>query len=213
MAVGDIIQATFGCRFGDQLGLNVRHYRSVNTIGGVVTLQALADEMAADFDNIYPTVLSGFAEFRGVMVQKIFPGPMGMPVVSSLAPVQGIVAGEPLPRQVSGLISFRTAFAGRRFRGRSYIPFPAEASNDADSTPVNAYLTQMGVLALEFLQPRSVTEGAFTEQFQPTLWHRDTMTDDPILTATVNDAWATQRRRGSFGRPNPLTGGVVIIGP
>ena len=42
-------------------------------------------------------------------------------------------AGDPLPYNVAVITSFRTQFAGPRFRGRSYWPGYTEASSDANT--------------------------------------------------------------------------------
>lgn len=212
--INDVFQVVIGCRFGDQLGLNVRHYFSFASAGtGAVTLTGIANGFAAALGPLYQGVLSESAEFRGVVVQKIKPLPMGMPALSSLGVLPGLRSGDPLPRQIAGLISFQTAFAGRRMRGRSYIPFPAESDNEPDTTPSVTYITALSFLAAQLISLVTVTEGANSEQLMPVIFHRDTTSVTQILTATANDAWATQRRRGSFGRPNALIGGSTPIVP
>lgn len=214
MAVGDILQTTFVCVAGSQVGLNVRHYRSIASVGGAVGVDQFANALFDDFDTAYITLLSDQATFHGVFVQKIFPLPMGMPAMSAQAALTGLLTGDLLPRQVAGLISLRTDFSGRRFRGRVYVPFASEASNEVDSSPNAAQLANLAILATQFLQEVTVIQGPATETIAPVIWHRDLGTSDFIRTAMVHDAWATQRRRGSFGRPNEIPGGGgVPIGP
>jgi len=213
MAVGDILQATFVTVAGSQAGLNVRHYRSIATVGGSVGVDQFANALFDDFDTAYITLMSAQATFNGVLVQKIFPLPMGMPAMSAQAPLVGLITGDLLPRQVAGLISLRTDFAGRRFRGRVYVPFSGENASELDSSPTAAYLAGLSTLAQQFLQQVTVIQGAATETIAPVIWHRDLQTTDFIRTAMIHDAWATQRRRGSFGRPNLPPGTGVPIGP
>lgn len=217
MAVSDIFQVTIGCRFGDQLGLNVRHYRSVASTGpGPISPQLFADELFDRLDATYIAILTSSSEFRGVIVQKILPLPAGMGFLSSQDAIAGSQTGDPLPRQVSGLISLRTDFSGRRFRGRAYIPFPPETLSEADATPTAFYLAGLADIAQAMVEPLGVTDGGSTETWLPVIFHRDSGTTDFITSAMVHDAWATQRRRGSFGRPNALLGGgspIVPIGP
>lgn len=212
--VGDIIQAVIGTRFGDQIGLNVRHYVSVNTTGGgISSLVLLANALASRFSAIYPSLISAAAEFRGVIVQKVRPLPAGMPFLSTSAAVPGNNPTDPLPGQVAGLISLRTAFSGRRFRGRAYIPFPAEEHNDSDSTPTGFYLTNLTTLAQAMVNPIGITDGGATESYVPAVYHKEDGTATFITSAVVNDGWATQRRRGVFGRPNVLLSGEVPVIP
>lgn len=214
MPVGDVLQVTFVMQAGSQqVGLNVRHYNIVTSVGGAVVMPGWADEFFNQFGALYLALLSTQAVFHGVHVSRIHPMPPGMPSQSSQLPASGLVAGDLLPRQVAGLISLRTDLAGRAFRGRSYIPFPSEADNEADSSPTVQYLTRLGQLATEYLQPVQVTDGVATETAVPIIWHRATRTFHFITSAMVNDAWATQRRRGSFGRPNMVPGQGVQIEP
>jgi len=212
MAVGDIVQATIRCQAGVQAGLNVRHYRSTATVGGSVPLTFLADQLYVVFNILYAALLSDQANFLGVTVQKIFPLPAMMPIPSSQAATVGLLTGDLLPRQTAGLITLRTAFAGRKFRGRAYIPFPAESVNEVDSSPTAAYVANLSTLAQNLLQPQQIADGPNTETFLPVIWHRATSTSDFLTMAQVHDAWATQRRRGSFGRPNqPEVMGPPIV--
>lgn len=214
MAVGDVIQTTIGCRFNEQIGLNVRHYESVaSTGGGISSLGLLANALATRFGGLYAVLMSSSAEFRGVICQRIRPLPPTMPIISNIATVVGAVGADPLPRQVSGLISLRTNFAGRAFRGRAYIPFPAETDSGGDATPTPVYLSALTALAAAMLEPVGITDGGSTESFLPVVYHRADRTTSYITSAIVHDNWATQRRRGSFGRPNALLGTEVPIVP
>lgn len=67
----------------------------------------------------------------------------------SFAAINGADTGDPLPWQCAGVISWRTALAGKSYRGRTYIPGPSEgdtlgglvtAQYIAD---LNAVVTQM----------------------------------------------------------------------
>ena len=47
------------------------------------------------------------------------------------SPVAGTGAGDPMPNEVAAVVTLRTAFAGKHFRGRVYISGANEAQNDA----------------------------------------------------------------------------------
>lgn len=114
----------------------------------------------------------------------------------------GGLAGDVLPTQTAGLITKRTAVPGRRGRGRAYIPFPTESYNDANGLPTNAYMTPAGALAFSISQ--SVLVGTLIDgnYLDPVILHRDTGGTSDILATLARQKWATQRRRGSYGRPN-----------
>lgn len=204
------------CRFGEQLGLNVRHYRSVAVVGAGVPPSAVATAIFASLGPLYVNILTASASFESVSVAKILPLPRGMSQQTTDTPLVGLQVGDPLPKQVAGLISLRTLFSGRRFRGRMYIPFPPEILNELpDARPSASYLTVLGTIASFVIAPLPISVGADSETFLPVVLHRDDLTDTFIFDAMVRPVWATQRRRGDFGRTNPASGagGSIIIEP
>src|SRR3546814_8120191 len=61
---------------------------------------------------------------------------------------QGLfLGGDLLPGQVCGMVTKLTAAAGRRFRGRVYVPFPLETDNDG-IVPSAAYVARINPVAL-----------------------------------------------------------------
>jgi hypothetical protein len=198
MAVGDVLIVRNICATPTQLGLNVRFYRSILTIGPAILLPITAAQFELNVATGYLNVLSASASWIGASVQKFLPGPPSFPAQSSALTAVGAVAGDPLPRQVSGLIGFTTAFAGRRFRGRAYIPFPSESSNDPNQLPDAPYLTGLAFLAALMIADVTVTSGPSTEVWRPCLLHRDTFLTDDITGFVIRTMWATQRRRSTI---------------
>lgn len=215
MALGDVWQIRYISRFGEQLGMNIRQYLvTLNLGGGSVGAPEVAGQMQAAFVTAYRSLLNENADYVGTGAQKIRPLPPAMEaIVGTAPPTAGIVTGDAVPKQSSGLISLRTALAGRRFRGRVYVPFPGEGENSAIAEPEAVYLSKLQALAIIFLSNISVTTGSTTETLSPVIFHRDTGTTDRITSAIVRSGWATQRRRGTFGRPNPVASvGSIVIG-
>jgi hypothetical protein len=110
------------------------------------------------------------------------------------------------PRQVAGITRWGTPFAGRQFRGRTYWPFPATTSDTGDGIPTPLYVSQITAISNFLLAYANVT-GAGTATCDLVLVHRmpkSGIIPNPTVmsAATVENKWATQRRRGSFGRPN-----------
>jgi hypothetical protein len=117
--------------------------------------------------------------------------------------------------QARGLISWQTAFAGRSWRGRIYAAFPGAAANTVDGLPNNGYLgTLSGIITLITTNPLVITVAGNTARLVFGIYHRyapkppavvplaGTITD--ITTGRRSLQWATQKRSGSYGRPNPL---------
>lgn len=201
-ALGDVYAVRLFTALGDQAAVNVRHYRVTTQQGTGATDAEIAAAMALIYPPAMKNMLVSAANYHGLNVQKIFPLPPTVAVPSSVGAGPGLDTSEPLPRQVSGIITLRTAFAGRRYRGRIYIPFPGELANDPNGVPSVAYVTGLVALANLVLPPVVAGAGGNTSTLTSVLFHRDTNTTDAITNAVAQSKWATQRRRGSYGRPN-----------
>lgn len=202
-AVNDIYAVRVFCSLGDQVSVNVLTYRVEN----LVLLGPTDTEIATTFDQawgpLYKAVMSSQATYRGLQVQKIRPLPIHVATQSTAAAGVGLNAGDALPRQTSGILTKRTQFAGRAKRGRVYVPFAYEGANDATGNPIAAYVTGLTNLAneLRIIKP-IVGAGGNNCEMRPVLFHRVPGTTDNISNIVSQAKWATQRRRGSYGRPN-----------
>jgi hypothetical protein len=198
MAVGDVLVVRNICSTPTQIGLNNRFYQSVLTLGVAIPLTTQAAAFEAHVATAYINLLSVSANWMKVQIQKFSPAPPSFPAESAALAAPGAVAGEPLPRQVAGLISFTTPFAGRRFRGRAYVPFPSENSNDVNQQPDAPYLAGLANLGTILIADVVVTSGVNQEVWRPCILHRDTFTTDFITGFIVRLHWATQRRRSTI---------------
>lgn len=204
LAVSDIIRVRLACYTPTQAAFNVIHYR-VTAVGGVVpTIAGAAERLAIIGASVYPAIMSAGARYRGASAQKIFPLPVSRSYAYTAADTPGLVAGDILPGQVAGIISTLTDFGGPKYRGRIYLPFPSEASNEATGNPDAAYGVNSFALAVALFQQIIVGTNPNTATLQPVLWHRGLNTYTNIVDAFNRDKWATQRRRGDYGRTNPI---------
>lgn len=199
---GDTWLLRVACITDDQAAINTYYLIVSGVVGGTV----LDTDAAAAYNTLlaplYKAVLSEEAEYYGVSLGRVLPAPKTVPAKNISARGVGDVAGDMLPGQVSGIISFATAFAGRKFRGRVFIPFPSETDNAAH-IPVAGYGTRLQALATAMLAPLTVTAGASSATFTPFLFHRNDGSSTKITTMLAKRLWATQRRRGDFGQRNP----------
>lgn len=202
MAVGDLYQVRIITQLGDQAGLNILHYRVTAQTGPDPTLLSIANNLDGQFRASYVANLSATAQFRGVGVRKFRPVPISPETVSNVGPVNGGVAGDALPRQVSGIITLKTAFAGRAFRGRVYVPFPAESDNTSSFVPTNTYVLNLTLIGNAIRSPGPIVSGPDSLTLALTIFHRRQGTNDLVTSIQSRTMWATQRRRGSYGRPN-----------
>lgn len=178
-----------------------------NVVGGNLTDQDAVNLLNTALDPLFVAIISARATMDGYTLRRIYtPNVDSTPVTKfSLSGVAGAVAGDPLPKQVAGLISFYSEVAGRRGRGRMFLPFPAESQNDATSAPTAGYVADVDVIATYFSQSHTLTVGANTVDVYFGNW----IGGDNVniyTTHRTHDLWASQRRRGSFGQtyPNPF---------
>lgn len=111
----------------------------------------------------------------------------------------GLASGEILPRQVQGLISWRTSTFrdGRRVRGRTYIPGAAEVDN-ASGSPTSSYRGLVAAAAAEHVAAQSSPPAQV-------IWSRPRDAGEPggarpglaalVTGYTVPTTWATLRSR------------------
>lgn len=203
--VGDILEATIRCHSRDQDGLNIRHYSVTAATGGGVTFAEVASNLFNRLAAAYVAIMNGTASFHSVSVRRVAPIPPSAPEVTILAPVINIGGGPPAPRQVTGVIGLFTGVAGRKGRGRVYVPFPSNVHVD-DGSPTNAYVAGLQGIAAQLLGVVTVTGGVAgtSAELIPVLYHRLTRTANAITNATGRARFGTQRRRGDYGRANPL---------
>lgn len=204
MAIGDIYRVTAWCYFQEQAGLNVLHYQVTGEQGGTLTPALVATQFGSQNGPLYRQVLASTASYIGCTSQRIVPKPPSLLATSTTSAGAGLVAGDVLPKQTAGIISFYTLNAGRRYRGRAYVPFPGEADNVADSTPSPTYVTMIGQLGLS-LKGMNVTSGGLTATLALVIYHRDLLIGTLVQGHVTKKLWATQRRRGDFGRTNADT--------
>jgi hypothetical protein len=205
MPVDDIWSIKLVCRSGNQLGINDLKYRvlAINGTG------ATAVQVATAFDNAFAPVvkplLCAAAQWRGVIATKIFPKPPDMSGLSSGNVGAGTGGPSPLPAQVAGLITKLTAYSGRKYRGRVYVPFPATSDIGlTDQVSSANYQTRLQTMAAVVFALQLPGAGGNTLNMAPVIFTRKDSISTLVIGARVNPAWATQRRRGGYGRQNPI---------
>lgn len=204
--VNDVLRVILASWFDGQYGLNIRYY-AVTAIGGDgLTEFALANALKTEFGPLYQPMLTDNALFLGVSVRNLTRTPAAAAVTSSGGSLTGTSGEEALPTQVSGIITLRSALAGRANRGRLYIPFPSEDDNDAETVrPTAAYIANATALANALALDFQPIIGADSVTMVPIIKPGGPTDRVPIISAIAREAWATQRRRGDYGARNPQT--------
>jgi hypothetical protein len=201
MAVNDVLESVSVCFGFNQNALNVAHWR-VQSVGG--TEPTLAEKLAS-----ISTLLRGslkaaisaswtFNGFKGRVIRPV----AGALIQDLTGAGAGTLAGDPLPPQISGVISVRSAFAPARTRGRIYLPSATEAENTTTGIPSAAYITTMTTFANLFTVDLNVAgAGGATCVLRPVLMKKTIPVNDYQITQViVRGFWGTQRRRSRINR-------------
>lgn len=207
----DVIRETVVCydTFSKQVGLSIVHHKISAVVGGI-TDQDVADARAQSHATPYKAWLSQRSAYRGVKIQLIKPT-LRPYVFSNNGAGAGYTGQNQTPTQVSGLIRFRTGaeFTGiapglRKYnpRGRAYIPFP---SNDwvnpegGQTLPAGVALAAVGAT---FPLTTAIVGTGFSATLTMGLLATPAKTFTAYTESSISALWATQRRRGDFGRLN-----------
>lgn len=204
MAIGDIFEIRTVCTMGDQTSITVNHLRSISTTGAVATTStAVASRVSTLTHTAFKGVLVADATFYGISATRVYPtlGPFGFSIADAGAGTFGADAG---PRQVAGVLAKSSNLGGATGRGRMFLPFPAASATDtASGHPTSTYRTAGAAIGTAYLTAIVVTVGAGTETFEWIIYNRALPLLSPPVTGGVTRAkWATQKRRGDYGRPN-----------
>lgn len=197
--VGDVLQMRILTRLGSQPGIVIRHWEVTNLVNPTGTLiEYLAEYFDGLLHTLVKAVLVAAAEYVGVGIKRLFPNPTDESLSLGNTGV-GTVAGHACPPQTAGLIRLNTGSAGRKNRGRAYLPFPGEASCAAGGIPEAAYITSAQAVAGVLKDVHTPADAVPNQStLIPVILHKDPTPPRTIqiTTATVLPAWATQRRRG-----------------
>lgn len=186
-----------------QLSENQTHWIVQTLVGGGVSAQAIANFFDSAFSPLFTSLMGTDSDYIGTRVQKIWPLPLQVAAISFAAAAPGGPGtGVTLPTQVAGLMSLRTAEAGRHGRGRMYLPFPGVTLN-LDGSPTAAYSIAAASLSAMLMTPQVVSAGAASTTLVCGVFDRVSKVLTPIVSAVASLEWATQRRRGAYGASNP----------
>jgi len=204
MSVGDLYEFRIFSTCQDQVGMNVLHYKVSTETGTFPPPSAWPNTFMDNISDDYCQLLNTDAALALVLVQLIGVVPPGPIYNSTLAPISGTGGDGILPKQVSGLIAKKTQLGGKANHGRIYIPFPYIEADGAGGKPVPDYLANLGDLGDLLAPDISFGTDPNTVTLQAQIYHRESNTTTPWTSCVVRSKWATQRRRGDFGKQNVL---------
>lgn len=210
LAINHVYQIRTYCYSQPQLAINTRYVMITALTGPPKDTSDLVLVVDNALAPLYKPLLTNVAQYLGTSLQDIT-GDRPYPVASTTQANKGNGTGgvQPMPGQVSGIYSVYGDTAARAFRGRAYIPFP-DVSAGTTGSPSNmkpAYQTLLVALADYCVGPVVWTVGTTTVTAQFGIQHAVGTplagTFNGWYTNGVGQNWATQKRRGDFGRTNP----------
>lgn len=210
--IGDYVQLTVYSLCNNQVGIN--DYWFEVTAAGVspATDADFATYMATvgSIPTLYKAVQSLDSQYYGLGVRIRRAGSPTFPMSTNITG-QGVgtASGTNLPTQTTGILSFQTEFVGRAYRGRAYIPFPASGFITGAGLPTAAYVAAVNAIGASVVALQTPSAGGRTASLNSVLWHRR-RAGPPVVpesvtfvtSYTAKTLWATQRRRGDYGRLN-----------
>jgi hypothetical protein len=211
LVVGSLYSVRTWLVQAEQAAVNTVYYLVQSTTGNTPNDTDLARVFEVNTEALYKGITSTDVTYRGVQVSLDNPKPpSGVPatVFSNVFAGPGSLTPPDCPRQISGLIEWTTNFSGKRYRGHTYVPFPAVAHVATDGVPTATYQTGLLNLANAILGFTSVSNVGATGTASIALYLHHRAGKTPIPNATpitgkvVPAKFANQRRRGSYGRPN-----------
>lgn len=198
-----IVEARLFALQAEQCAINVLHYYCYSMVGTGADLSDVAKAIDAQWAGSMKSLMSSSATYRGCGARIIFPIPASAELYSITGQGPGTSGVDLLPRQTSGCITKQTGIAGRKYRGRMYPPFPAKVDDTAAGRPAAAYIVNLVLAAANLTTNVTATTGGNTSNLRNVLRHRAVLGSfDPITAARANQSWATQRRRGDYGKAN-----------
>lgn len=214
---GDRVVLRVWCRDEEQAAVNSIWMQVVATGG----LSIFDTEVATVWDNdvgaLYKDAICDKATYLGSEVQILRPIPgLAIPkrwynsVKVSINTGVGTFGSQSLPRQCSGLMSFKAGLSGPAFRGRNYIPFPSSTAITNEGEPTAPYVTVLDAIraAIGAYIDGNVIVGV--DGNATLVWgiHHRVAREEPeadlsvVKQSVIKLAIATQRRRGSLGKAN-----------
>jgi hypothetical protein len=203
----DIIRAVWVAEALNQVTLN-RVYYQANPVAGTPTdfdaLTALDNATGVPF----PAVMGSAATYRGMQVQilrkRILPATgyaLFAASVSTTFQGPGTNGTSLLPTQTRGIWRWIVGRAARGLNCRFYAPFPSSFASLAE-LPTGAYLASLTALRNAMSGPIVAGAGLNTATLFPVNFDTVKGVKDFFNGGASHQKWATQRKSGSYGRPN-----------
>jgi len=204
LALNDLIEVKLFCTAPtvNQVSVNILRYLITAVTGASVTDVEAVDALSLTFSGDVKALLNNNANYFGMTLCRLKPLPRTTVTTSTSGNGAGTRSGDLAPAQLSAVLTKRTGKAGRRFRGRFYVPFPSQSDIETTSLPKAIYTADADTLGANIALVQVIIGGGGTASMTPIVYSPITPDLTPITNCTGALKFGTQRRRGEFGRTN-----------
>jgi hypothetical protein len=201
MAIGDIAEIKlFSSGPSEEMLLNVLHYQQISGVGTVdlITADGVCGIFALNWDVTRLSTMTSNCKARDVKMRLLTGPAAGIEGIdSTINGTAGGSAGTAGSLERCCVMSLRTGYAGRKYRGRIYIPSPCKEAFNSEGTyqsgnPANASILGWGTQALVVLD---TTTAGTDAQWQLVIFHRATVSTTLVVHAQLTTLVGIQRRR------------------
>lgn len=206
LAPSSIVQVRIWTTDSEQAAVNTIYYRCTDA----GNLPYPTDEdMAAELDDIIKPALRNIiysgATYNGLQLTVLGGTPQTATLNWPITGGGGLSGDVGMARQAAGLNTWTTIYSGSKYRGRTFWPFPAVSDDEGLGVPTALYQTHLAALLAGLFNYHVITgdSGGFLGT-QIGVYSRKAPapTFTPINNFIIRKKWATQKKRGSFGKAN-----------
>lgn len=202
LAVGDYLQFRMWSTQAEQASVSTFNYHVTSIGSGSPTDFSQLALFCASADSLYKAILQNNANYNGTecrILGRLLP-PIAVADTAGAGAGTGGAVG--LPRQSTGMTTWYSNFAGSANRGRTFWPFPPTTDDINNGVPSAAYLTDLENLAVA-LWNQFTTAGLVIAPMVVLSRVNPAALQSSVIDHWENrPKWATQKRRGSYGRAN-----------
>jgi hypothetical protein len=187
-----------------QIAVERRYWYAFASTGpGPITFGDLAAQLDLDLGPLLNAVSYNSADYLGTRVRRMRPVGTDSWATNNASGGNGTAGAVALPTQCAPLISFRSDTLGKAGEGRMYTPFPSASDVVGNGVCSAGLITRLSALGSYFVTPLVVTAGGSSMTFFCSPFKvGQTGPLSPYTQAIVAGVFATQKRRGAYGRTN-----------
>lgn len=210
VTLGDLLRIRATAYMNGQTAVWGSDVRVASSVGVGLTLPQFAAALTTIFDAEIPDTIADDATVSDLIVELLVPttGQVAQSALGISTRPVGTGGATAVPTQAAAIVRKITGLAGPSHRGRMYWPFLTSDMMETNGEITAAAKTAITLASISMFGPNTLTSGANSVTLNPILIHRGVgpvvVTYDDIITFLTGPKIGTQRRRGDYGKPNPI---------